>query len=243
MPRITSLQKAQDELAGLGLLLSLDRTRLFVLNPEAVIDLSKVKPSRFYDQADRTVGMVLLFDTDGKFAGANYSTMHWNDAAWNDTAGYEVRTDTGIWHADETTLKAAVSYLQDCSPVGSAEKAAEAQVVKEAEEKAEEERVLNLAALNQAVVDNRDGRHWAGNIAEAAAYQRRRLVSDLRDLAKKATEAADKAEQGVRPRSLWFHASDALTIAEHMAHLEALEATLEGPLGDAIKAVAERYGY
>lgn len=252
MPRTTSLQKAQEALADLGLVVSLQTIidqrgdtlshRLFVLNPAALLNLCKVKPTRLYDgNADRTVGMVLLFDQDGKFVAANYSQLHWND--WNDTPGYEVRTDTGNWRADETTLKAAVSYLQGVSPVGSAQAAAEAQTAQEAAEKVEKESADNLAALNQAILDNDDGRSWAGALAYEAAHTRRRLVADLQDLAKKATDAARKAEQGARPSSLWFHASDVLSIVENIAKLEALEVTLEGPFGDAVKAMAERYGY
>lgn len=251
MARTPSFVKAQDALAGLGLVLTPETPtyqgvvtgcRLWAYNPDAILALSKVKPTRLYDgDNDRTVGMVLLFDDEGKFAGANYSQLHWND--WDDTPGYEVRTGTSNWRADETTLKAAVSFLQGFSPVGSAQEAAEAQAAQEAEEKAEEERALNLAALNQTIIDNPDARRWAADVAEAAAYQRRRLVAELRDLAKKATEAANKAERGVRPQSLWFHASDALDIAKHMATLEALESTLEGPLAESIKAMAERYGY
>jgi hypothetical protein len=244
MPRTSSLQKAQEALADLGLVVTLDRTRLWVLNPDTVVAVSKVKRSTLYEHdTDRTVGMVLVFDADGKFAGANYSTMHWDDGRWSEGKGYEVRTDTGTWSPDERTLKAALSFLQGFSPVGSAQAAAEAQEAAQAAEKAEQERAANLAVLNQTVQDNPDTRRWAADVAQTVVYERRRLISELRDLAKRAEETAASIEKGKRPGSHWFHAGTVITIMEHLAKLEALESTVEGPLGDSIKAVAERYGY
>jgi hypothetical protein len=80
-------------------------------------------------------------------------------------------------------------------------------------------------------------------VAEDAAYERRRVVSMLRDLAKAAESSADALEAGKRSGSVRIYPANVIDIAAHLAKLDALEATLTGPLAEAIKTMAERYDY
>lgn len=254
MPRTTSLQRAMEALGGLGLIVSLEvrrhperrhvlDQRIWVLNPAEVIRLSKERDLYGVHVSDRTVGMVLMFDDDGKFNGGNYAQLHYADYDLRRKGGYEVRTGTYSWQPDERTLKAALSFLQGFSPVGQAEAARQAQEAAEAAEKAEQERQANLAALNQSLEDNPDTRGWAGAVASTVAYERRRAIAELRDFAKRCTESADRLEAGDKASRLWFHPTSVMSIVEHLSKLEALEETVDGPLADLIKAVQERYGY
>jgi hypothetical protein len=252
MPRTTSLQRAQEALSDLGLILVTETRQyrgevtgyvIYAASPAVITRVAEAGPQKCQYSSEQA-GVTLVFDPDGKFEAANGGWLSWDEGYNDEPSGWEMRgMSTGTWRADYTTLKAALEDAERFSPVGIARAATEAQAAEEARLEALAKEHQDREALNQAVLDNVEAASWFAAIARETEYTQDSLVANLKRLAEDVERAVKTVESGEPLRTWHLSASRLEEVTNLAARLAGLRTVLDSPFEQALRHQAERYGY